>query len=398
MYDSLYYAYAVFGFSFAYIGVAVQFQLVDEYHTSPAQNAYAWAIISVPWVLKPVYGLISDKFPLFGYRRSYISASSFVCGVLFAYTPSLATGRISLVTALTCCSLFMCVADVGCDAVMVELTKSETAGTQGHLQSGCWMARTLGSLFGSGLSGITYNMWGFGPVVRLAALPVLFLSVYIWNLQEHRKTDNETQTVLVTAFRSCLRMWRMLLFLLISAVVPEISSVLWYKLRSQGVDPLGMSVISLAGAVAACCAAFVYQFWRGFRSALVASLLLGVLSTMVAVAIALGAPAFQFAILRSVLNSVASIFFVLPVVIYTAKHCPEGAEGTTYSMVMSWMNLVGILSETVEGATVRAVGITETNLQPLATFCMVSVVLATLPLCSLHLVREKTSEPLELAL
>lgn len=387
LYYPLYYAYAVFGFSFAYIGVAVQFQLVDEYHTSPAQNAYAWAIISIPWVLKPVYGLISDKFPLFGYRRSYISASSFVCGVLFAYTPSIVDGRISLVATLTCCSLFMCVADVGCDSVMVELTKSETTNTQGQLQSGCWMARTLGSLLGSGLSGITYNLWGFGPVIRITALPILFLSVYIWNLQERHKIHSGT-TVLATAFRSFLGMWRILLFILINAMVPEISSVLWYKIRSQGIDPLGMSVISLAGAVAACCAAFIYQFWRGFRSTLIISLLLGVLSTMVAVAIALGAPAFHFAILRSVLGSTSSIFFVLPIVIYTAKQCPTGAEGTTYSMVMSWMNLVGILSETVEGATVRAVGITATNLQPLATFCAVSVLFAALPLCSLRLVHE----------
>src|SRR5438477_5867550 len=44
---------------------------------SPAQVATFGTIVLVPWLIKPVYGLISDAFPLFGRRRkSYFLLTS----------------------------------------------------------------------------------------------------------------------------------------------------------------------------------------------------------------------------------------------------------------------------------------------------------------------------------
>ena len=41
---------------------------------TPVQISAYLAVFNLPWVIKPVYGLISDFVPLFGYRRKSFSS------------------------------------------------------------------------------------------------------------------------------------------------------------------------------------------------------------------------------------------------------------------------------------------------------------------------------------
>jgi hypothetical protein len=50
----------------------------------PAQVAVLMGLAGLPWVVKPLYGFISDSVPLFGYRRrSYL----ILCGLAGAKWP-----------------------------------------------------------------------------------------------------------------------------------------------------------------------------------------------------------------------------------------------------------------------------------------------------------------------
>ena len=49
--------------------LAVSFFLKDELALSPAEVAALMGIAALPWVIKPVFGFISDGLPIFGYRR-----------------------------------------------------------------------------------------------------------------------------------------------------------------------------------------------------------------------------------------------------------------------------------------------------------------------------------------
>ena len=92
-------------FSLVYIvdGLA-QSPLYTQTVTNYLKNVIGWApdhvtqyltITSLPWVIKPIYGLISDFVPLFGYRRkswlfvSNLLVRSFVCVVGFSHTSGL---------------------------------------------------------------------------------------------------------------------------------------------------------------------------------------------------------------------------------------------------------------------------------------------------------------------
>ena len=41
----------------------------DDFGMSPAAMSMAASITSVPWIVKPIWGFISDTYPIFGYKR-----------------------------------------------------------------------------------------------------------------------------------------------------------------------------------------------------------------------------------------------------------------------------------------------------------------------------------------
>ena len=110
-------AYAVYGFTFAFISLAVQYSLVNDFSYDASSLAFAWSCISAPWTLKPVYGYISVK----GGRRICICTGAFASAVLLII---LAQSNSDPVFFLMLISLSICFADVASDSIVVTRTKT----------------------------------------------------------------------------------------------------------------------------------------------------------------------------------------------------------------------------------------------------------------------------------
>lgn len=139
---------------------------------SAGQVADFFFIATIPWLIKPVYGLISDFVPLFGYRRrSYFFLTSGVAGLaalMLAAADSIAQGTIStatmslpvlgdvkftLVTGVwlfTMMALGLAFNDVLTDATMVEAGRPR--GLTGAFQSVQWTSSNV-CLFVVGIVG-----------------------------------------------------------------------------------------------------------------------------------------------------------------------------------------------------------------------------------------------------
>src|SRR5436189_2912476 len=107
---------------------------------SPAQVATFGTIVLVPWLIKPVYGLISDAFPLFGRRRkSYFLLTSALATLagLSLWLHGEPTYR-SLAIGLFVVGLGIAFTDVLTDAMMVE--NGKPLGLTGAFQSVQWTA------------------------------------------------------------------------------------------------------------------------------------------------------------------------------------------------------------------------------------------------------------------
>ena len=105
--------------------LAKEFFVKDELGLDPAAASLIFTVSSFPWLVKPLWGFVSDAVPLFGYRRkSYLA----LCGVLGT------VGGVALATvvddvpsaavAFTLGSLSTAFADVVIDGVVVARARA----------------------------------------------------------------------------------------------------------------------------------------------------------------------------------------------------------------------------------------------------------------------------------
>lgn len=124
--------------------LATTFFLKDDLHLGPAESAALLGVTSIPWVIKPVYGFLSDSFPILGYRRrSYLILAGFMgsaAWIALSSSAVVSTPTQALV-ALTITSLGVALSDVVVDSLVVAKTRDTYGGdpaTAGALQSLCW--------------------------------------------------------------------------------------------------------------------------------------------------------------------------------------------------------------------------------------------------------------------
>ena len=51
--------------------LAIQYYFKDTLKLQPGSMSRILSISSIPWTIKPIFGLITDLCPIFGYRRKF---------------------------------------------------------------------------------------------------------------------------------------------------------------------------------------------------------------------------------------------------------------------------------------------------------------------------------------
>ncbi|KAF1330298.1 Folate-biopterin transporter, partial [Globisporangium splendens] len=156
----------------------------------------ARALLSIPWSLKVFVGMISDNFPIFGYRRRpYMMFGWTMCAIclfVMACTPlgapyfgeasdrkvkpddyeaagvydRMNTSARSVggkyIVLMTLASLGYVISDVAADAVVVEYAQREPIEIRGRTQTAIYTVRTFFSIFAQIILGIGLNKPAYG--------------------------------------------------------------------------------------------------------------------------------------------------------------------------------------------------------------------------------------------
>ena len=95
-------------------------------------------MLDVPWVVKPLYGMVSDFLPLFGYRRrSYLLLANVGAVAAFLWTTQVLAPP-PIVLALLLTSIAMAAASTVCGALLVENGQRHQApAPRSSTSSGC---------------------------------------------------------------------------------------------------------------------------------------------------------------------------------------------------------------------------------------------------------------------
>ncbi|KAG3115596.1 hypothetical protein PI124_g1710 [Phytophthora idaei] len=192
------------GFLFQYVGAGVIYSVLYSL-TYPFLNNYlrmsgvatasASVLIALPWSLKTFFGIITDCYPIFGYRRRpYMVIGWIVCGIcsfVMAVLPEgdpyypdnswaslseseLTAEQIAEINydapdAGTKFILLMVVANLGmvlsftaCGGTLVELSQREGEKRRGDLQTMIWVAHQVGGVVASALVSFGLNSEEYG--------------------------------------------------------------------------------------------------------------------------------------------------------------------------------------------------------------------------------------------
>jgi hypothetical protein len=164
---------------------------VDTLQVTPARYNEFMGLAHVPWDIKAVFGMVSDMWPIAGYRLSPYIISAGVAGIV-AYS-FLAFGGLAATTAAFMCLLINFAhasPDVMIDGSVAIRMKTHPA-LASDLQTLCW-----GS---TGLCGIVAALVQ-GPVVDAYAKPVFLSHFYVHAIfsprqarDKHRESTQKRQ-------------------------------------------------------------------------------------------------------------------------------------------------------------------------------------------------------------
>ena len=322
-------------------------------------------LASIPWFIKPLYGLLSDFVPLFGQRRkSYLLlTSALACSAGLVAGLSAQHGYWWLALLYTTMGLGLAFNDVLIDALMVE--KGKPLGLTGAFQSVQWAAITCASIL-VGLLGGHFaedrDVHAAFTVAALFPLTVLLMAAFV--VRETPAGQEKTEFLQTwTAVRAGLgerSVWLVAGFIFLFNFSPSFGpAFLYYQTDVLGFSQQYIGMLTSVSAAASVAGALIYaplSRLTPLRRLINIAIGLSVLATL---GYLLYRGAFS-ALAIHVVWGITGMITTLAFLDLAAKACPARVEATFFALLMSVFNLgtqaaqnVGAYLYTVfgEGAT-----------------------------------------------
>lgn len=402
--------------------LAVSFFLKDDLHLDPAETALMTGVSSFPWLIKPLYGFISDGVPLFGYRRrSYLVLCGLLGTVSWGSLAILVNDKYTAVLMILLSSLSVAFSDVVVDSMVVERARGESQSTSGSLQSLCWGSSAFGGIFSAYFSGYFVQTYGVRFVFGVTALLPLITSAIAGLVTEkpvsllikggNEGSGPESQFL---GFRELSKkqigyLWQTVkepnillptLFIFFWQATPTSDTAMFFFTTNKlGFGPEFLGRVRLVASVASLAGVALYNqmlkdvpLWKMFLWTTSLGTALGFTQLMLVTGLnrELGISDEWFALGDSLVLTVLGQVSFMPVLVLAAKLCPPGLEATLFATLMSISNGGGVAGGIVGAWLTGILGITGENFNNLAMLIVLCNLSSLLPLPFLGLLPSET--------
>ena len=328
------------------IAQPLSYFLKEVHRWSPLQVTAYLTIFNFPWIIKPIYGALSDFIPIVGYRRkSYLLAAN-VCAIVGFFWVTQLTMPGQLVWALQLTAYAMAISSTVCGAVLVE--NGQRLGESGRFVNQQWLwfnfAAMLASILGGQLAqhlSPTSALHTAAGIVAVAPLAVLFGTIF---LISERKTRidvaalREASSGVAAAFKK-RELWIVGIFLFLYYFSPGLSTPLYYVMTddlkfSQGYIGILASIASAGWIVGALLYRRLFDAMSTKRF-LQLSIALGAVTTTAYLLLFNEASA----AIISFCSGFSAMLATVATVTLAADYCPRRSEGFSFAVMMSVINL-----------------------------------------------------------
>ena len=348
--------YAVEGIGQAKSGIIWQplsYFLKETRGWGPVEISAALAVLDVPWIIKPLYGLVSDFLPIAGYRRrSWLLLATLAASAAFAFVAFGATAG-GMIPALVMTAIAMAVMSTVCGALLVENGQRLNATGAFVNQQWLWfnVAAMAAALTGGWLAELVPGETALRLAAAIAAMAPAAVLLALTLVREDRAVIDRAGFVrgvqgLLATFRS-RDLWLVVGFLFCYYFSPGLGTPLYFTLTDRlGFSQHFIGVLTAITALGWIAGGLLYRYvlWRlTERRLLTLSLGLGVGSTLLYLALSGPITAIVIWFFTGVSGMVANVATLS----LAASRCPRGAEGFTFAAMMSVINLATPLSDTL---------------------------------------------------
>ena len=310
------------------------FYFKETLHLSASTVMLLGSLTSIFWLVKPLYGIMIDKYPIFGYRhKGYI-----ILSLLLSIFSALVLGIWSLpLFGIVLMQMFDSFAgairDVATDGMAVEIGNEE--GINDKLQSLQWGSLTVAGIITGIAGGYISEYLDYKFSFLLLALFYVILLLVVLRMKQ-KPVENNIQV----NFKELLKNKQLVygaLFLFFLWFSPAIGTPIMYKIRDElGFSKIAIGYLGSVGSVMAVIGAILFpiinkfvDFWKWIKVAIIIS----AIST------------FAYLYLTPVLVWVYTVIFGitgmiihLTMMTFMANITPKNHESTVFALLCSIVN------------------------------------------------------------
>lgn len=311
----------------------------EQWGLSVTKIAYIGAIATIPWIIKPLYGLLSDLVPIKNKRTKYyllFNYASMVILGLYIFFNGLTL--ITLILTNVAFGLFLASSDVFCDSIMCQ--KEKKYNMNGKIQSVQWFAIGVAGLITS-LGGayiakyynyrIAYLVFAIFPAI------MFFYLIKYYKEKDSQKKKTEVLQNIKKAIKQ-KQLWIALGFLFCYYLSPSFGIPLMVKMREVlHIDKMFIGVLGTIGTVFGLIGYALY-FFKVHKFDLKRMLYLMVIFSTISTLFYLYIPNQWVLLTYNIIFGTAGAILHLILLAYCAKITPEGAEGFTFAVITSILN------------------------------------------------------------
>lgn len=327
--------------------------LKDKLGVTPTQMALFFQLANLAWYFKPVAGLLSDSFPLFGTRRrQYLILGCIASAIGWIVLALVPRTYACLLWAAIAVNVALVVVSSATGGLLVE--EGQKLGATGRLSSARSMVMYI-AVFLVGPTGGWLATRAFGLTAGIAAVMLLSYIPPVWFLLKEPRAAKANKNALVVAWVqiklavSSRGLWMAAGLLFLVHLSPGFQTPLYYHMSNNlHYSPAFIGVTDAVTGVAGIVASFIY-LWICRRM----SLRLAYSLTIVAAAV--GALPFLFlasktsAILICFVYGLGMILADVASLDLAARATPKGVEAMGYALMISFWN-IGIAVSDVSGS------------------------------------------------
>ena len=399
-----------------YIGIsyvselAINYFLKDTFNISPSMLTNILSLAKIPWIIKPLFGLITDFLPIFGYRRKFYIL---ICGILISvslinlsfFTTTLLQAKLNLLLYNSSVSFISILGQT----LIVELIQEDPKNSS--LVTVDYLVASIGYLISSFLQGLLVEKFSIKFVFQFSAILPIFLITSgllliekkINQIDEDKKNNNGNLLNELIQYLLQKKILITLLYFMILLSTPIYYDTLFYYYNNQlKFSPNDIGKINFYGTLLNIFLITIYNKYNWNKYTKIFLLTIKILSMLVC-------QMHYFVVNNNYLNyniSPYSIIFLsdsikvpliqmqnLPLSEITAELSPKNLEGTVHSLFVSVMNLSNMIGSLLGSWLNNYYNISQNNfdnLGKLIKFCNYTILI---PIIYIILLPDKYMNP-----